>query len=58
LEIGPRRSVFGSLSVGYLWMLTGGGTSITARTRGGTFGHGNTAESGLSLGFALGMYLF
>jgi hypothetical protein len=58
MEIGPRRSVFGTISVGYLMMLTGGGDFVTARTPAGSFAHGHTAESGLSFGLALGMYLF
>ena len=58
MEIGPRRSIFGTVSVGYLLMLTGGGELVTARTDLGTFAYGHTAESGLSFGVALGMYLF
>lgn len=57
MEIGPRRSVFGTVSVGYLLMLTGGGDFVTARN-GAVFAHGHTAESGLSFGVSLGMYLF
>jgi uncharacterized caspase-like protein len=58
MEIGPRRSIFGTVSVGYLLMLTGGGEYVTARTSGGAFAYGHTAESGLSFGISLGMYLF
>lgn len=58
MEIGPRRSIFATISVGYLLMLTGGGDYITARTPGGSFEHGHTSESGLSFGLGLGMYLF
>jgi hypothetical protein len=57
MEIGPRKSVFGTVSVGYLLMLTGGGDFVTARN-GSVFAHGHTAESGLSFGISLGMYLF
>ncbi|HKP96929.1 MAG TPA: caspase family protein, partial [Fibrobacteria bacterium] len=58
MEIGPRRSIFGTISVGYLLMLTGGGDFISAKTPSGSFTYGHTAESGLSFGIALGMYLF
>ncbi len=58
LEIGPRRSIFATVSVGYMLMLTGGGEFVTAHTSAGTFKHGNTEESGISFGLGLGMYLF
>jgi hypothetical protein len=58
MEIGPRRSIFGTVSVGYLLMLTGGGDFVSARAPSGAFTYGHTAESGLSFGIALGMYLF
>ena len=58
MEIGPRKSVFGTVSVGYLLMLTEGGELLTARTRSGAYEHGHTVESGLSFGLALGMYVF
>ncbi|MDB5105979.1 MAG: peptidase caspase catalytic subunit p20 [Fibrobacteres bacterium] len=58
MEVGPRKSIFGTISVGYLLMLTEGGEFVTARTPSGAFTHGHTAESGLSFGIALGMYLF
>jgi hypothetical protein len=58
LEIGPRQSVFGTLSIGYLWMVEGGGTPVQAQTPSGFNRLTHTTESGLSFGFALGMYLF
>ncbi|GEM_PF-2704444 len=58
MEVGPRQSVFGTISVGYLLMLTEGGELLTARTPSGAYAHGHTVDSGLSLGLALGMYVF
>jgi Caspase domain len=58
IEIGPRRSVFGTLSIGYLWMVTGGGHPVYLRTPAGKSSLAHTTESGLSLGIAMGMYLF
>jgi hypothetical protein len=57
MEIGPRQSVFGTLSIGYLWMVTGSGRPVYAHTP--VAGHlAHTTESGLSFGISLGMYLF
>jgi hypothetical protein len=58
MEVGPRRSVFGTVSVGYLLMLTEGGEVLTTKTPSGSYTHGHTVESGLSFGLALGMYVF
>jgi hypothetical protein len=58
IEIGPRRSVFGTLSMGYLWMITGSGHPVFARTPAGKTSLSHTTESGLSFGIAMGMYLF
>jgi hypothetical protein len=58
VEIGPRQSVFGTLSIGYLWMVSGAGTPVQAQTPSGLNRLTHTTESGLSFGFALGMYLF
>lgn len=58
IEIGPRQSIFGTLSIGYLWMVTGGGHPVYARIPSGVSSLSHTAESGLSFGLALGMYLF
>lgn len=58
IELGPRRSVFGTLSVGYLWVFTGGGDILTVRTPGGQIHNSRTDDSGLSFGVALGMYVF
>jgi hypothetical protein len=58
MEIGPRRSIFATLSAGYLWVFTGGGDILTVRTPAGKVDHTRTEQSGLSFGLALGMYLF
>ena len=58
VELGPRRSVFATLSLGYLWIFTGGGDVLEVRTPGGRFDHTFTDDSGPSFGLALGMYLF
>jgi hypothetical protein len=58
LEIGPRRSVFATLSMGYLWMVTGGGRPVFAQTPSGITSLAHTTDSGLSFGLAMGMYLF
>ncbi len=58
LEIGPRQSVFATLSMGYLWMVTGGGRPVFAHTPSGTTNLAHTTDSGLSFGLAMGMYLF
>jgi hypothetical protein len=58
LELGPRRSIFATLSLGYLWVFTGGGDLVKARTPGGALGYVRTAQSGMSLGFAVGGYIF
>ncbi len=58
IELGPRQSFFASLSLGYLWVFTGGGDVVKARTPAGKIGYERTVESGMSLGIAVGMYLF
>lgn len=58
VELGPRSSIFATLSMGYLWVFTGGGEILTVRTPGGKVDHTRTDDSGLSFGLALGMYLF
>ena len=58
LEIGPRQSIFGTISIGYLWMLTGSGNPVTTTSTSGTSILAHTTESGLSFGLGLGMYLF
>jgi hypothetical protein len=58
IELGPRRSVFATLSLGYLWVFTGGGDVLEVRTPSGVPRHTRTDDSGLSFGLALGMYLF
>jgi hypothetical protein len=57
-EIGPRQSMFASLSIGYVWMLTGGGHMLSGNTPGGRLEYAHTADSGPVLGFRLGWYLF
>ena len=58
VELGPRHSVFATLSLGYLWVFTGGGDVLEVRTPKGQFRHTRTDDSGLSFGLAFGMYLF
>ncbi len=58
IEIGPRQSVFATASIGYLWMVAGGGTTLVARTPGGALHAAFTTESGPSFGVSLGMYFF
>lgn len=58
IELGPRRSVFATLSLGYLWIFTGGGDILTVRTPLGKTHNSRTDDSGLSFGLALGMYVF
>ena len=59
IEIGPRRSVFATLSMGYLWVFTGGGDVFGVQSPDGSqFKMSRTEENGLSFGVALGMYLF
>jgi hypothetical protein len=54
IELGPRRSIFATLYVGNMWVLTGGGDSLEVSTPSGS----RTDDSGLSFGLALGMYVF
>jgi len=58
VELGPRRSVFATLSLGYLWVFTGGGDVLQVQRPGGQPQRAITDDSGPSFGVALGMYLF
>lgn len=58
IEVGPRRSVFATLSIGYTWLFTGGGDLVAARTPSGSMGYTYTDESSVSIGLAVGAYFF
>ena len=58
IELGPRKSFFATLSLGYLWVFTSGGDLVVARTPAGENAYERTAQSGMSLGFAVGAYFF
>ncbi|HLP41293.1 MAG TPA: hypothetical protein VK465_07280, partial [Fibrobacteria bacterium] len=57
IELGPRRSVFATLSLGYLWIFTGGG-DLLKTLHGSYVDYIHTTESGISMGAAFGFYLF
>lgn len=58
IEVGPRRSLFATLSIGYTWLFTGGGDLVAARTPSGGVGYTYTDESSVSFGLAIGAYFF
>ena len=57
-EVGPRRTLFASFSMGFNWVFTGGGEVFSYRTSAGRLIQARSEDSDFSLGISVGTYAF